>query len=82
MDCPASLKPISHYLKAAQEHETRDIVVAYWCRIYALQMGLKLSSNLPEETKVLIGKCSYSCFSLVPPNQYLLHRHHGLAGND
>lgn len=54
--CPASLKPIAHYLKAAQEHDTRDPVVAYYSRLYAVQSGLKLSSKQPEETNLLIGK--------------------------
>lgn len=54
--CPDSLKPIAHFLKVAQEHDARDIVVAYWSRIYALQTGLKLSTKKPEETALLIGK--------------------------
>lgn len=55
-ECPPSLKPIQHYLKTAAEHETRDPVVAYWCRLHALQMGLKLTTKkTPEETKLLIG---------------------------
>lgn len=53
--CPDSLKPIAHFLKVAQEHDARDIVVAYWSRIYALQTGLKLSTKKPEETALLIG---------------------------
>ena len=28
---PASLKPIQHYLKIANEHDARDPVVAYFC---------------------------------------------------
>lgn len=55
-DCPLSLKPIAHYLKTAVEHDTRDPVVSYYCRLYGLQMGLKLSSHKPEETALLVGK--------------------------
>ncbi|KAJ0180039.1 hypothetical protein K1T71_004630 [Dendrolimus kikuchii] len=55
-ECPPSLKPIQHYLKTASEHDTRDPVVAYWCRLHALQVGLKLTSKkTAEETKLLVG---------------------------
>ncbi|XP_026750990.1 vacuolar protein sorting-associated protein VTA1 homolog [Galleria mellonella] len=55
-ECPPSLKSIQHYLKTAAEHDTRDPVVAYWCRLHALQVGLKLTSKkTPEETKVLMA---------------------------
>lgn len=53
--CPATLKQIQHFLKIAQEHDTRDIVVAYWARLYALQIGLKISKQQPDETKLLLG---------------------------
>lgn len=53
--CPVSLKQIQHYLKTAQEHDTRDVVISYWCRLYALQVGLKLSSQQSEETQLLIS---------------------------
>ncbi|XP_037821866.1 vacuolar protein sorting-associated protein VTA1 homolog [Lucilia sericata] len=53
--CPPSLKQIQHFLKLAQEHDTRDIVVAYWSRLYALQVGLKITTQQPEETKLLLG---------------------------
>ncbi|XP_051158933.1 vacuolar protein sorting-associated protein VTA1 homolog isoform X4 [Leptopilina boulardi] len=51
---PASLKGIQHYLKIATEHDQRDPVVSYWCRLYALQTGLKLSSKSSEETNFLM----------------------------
>lgn len=35
--------------------DTRDIVVAYWSRLYALQTGLKLSSKQPDETAVFLA---------------------------
>ncbi|XP_055602766.1 vacuolar protein sorting-associated protein VTA1 homolog [Uranotaenia lowii] len=52
---PESLKAISHYLKTAQEHDSRDAIVSYWCRLYALQLGLKINSQGSEERKFLIG---------------------------
>lgn len=53
-EVPASLKAIAHYLKTAQEHDTRDPIVSYWCRLYALQLGLKINSQGVEERKFLI----------------------------
>lgn len=50
---PAPLKPIQQYLKIASTHDQRDIVVSYWCRLYALQTGLKLSTKTSEETSFL-----------------------------
>lgn len=55
---PVSFRPIQHYLKTAQEHEERDLVVCYWSRLYALQVGLKLSSQKADEQQLLIGKCA------------------------
>ncbi|XP_061709778.1 vacuolar protein sorting-associated protein VTA1 homolog [Cydia pomonella] len=55
-ECPPSLKSIQHYLKVATEHESRDPVIAYWCRLHALQVGLKATTKkTPEETKVLMA---------------------------
>ncbi|KAH8385285.1 vacuolar protein sorting-associated protein VTA1 homolog [Drosophila serrata] len=53
--CPPSLKSIQHFLKLAQEHDTRDLVIAYWARLYALQVGLKASTQTGEETKLLLS---------------------------
>lgn len=53
-EVPATLKPIAHYLKTAQEHDARDAIVSYWCRLYALQLGLKINSQGLEERKFLI----------------------------
>lgn len=56
-ECPPSLKSIQHYLKTAAEHDNRDPVVAYWCRLHALQTGLKLTTKKTrEESALLIGK--------------------------
>ncbi|XP_054262701.1 vacuolar protein sorting-associated protein VTA1 homolog [Macrosteles quadrilineatus] len=51
--CPASLKPIQHYLKTAAEHDGRDPVISYWCRIYALQSALKLDKK-SDEAKIML----------------------------
>ncbi|XP_046824685.1 vacuolar protein sorting-associated protein VTA1 homolog [Vespa crabro] len=51
---PAPLKNIQQYLKVASTHDQRDCVVSYWCRLYALQTGLKLSTKTGEETSFLV----------------------------
>ncbi|KAM9355177.1 vacuolar protein sorting-associated protein VTA1 homolog isoform 2-T2 [Pholidichthys leucotaenia] len=54
MALPAPFKPIQHHLRTAQEHEKRDPVVAYYCRLYAMQTGMKLDSKTPECRKFLV----------------------------
>ncbi|XP_013873381.1 vacuolar protein sorting-associated protein VTA1 homolog isoform X2 [Austrofundulus limnaeus] len=54
MALPAQLRPIQHYLRTAQEHENRDPVVSYYCRLYAMQTGMKLDSKTPECRKFLV----------------------------
>ncbi|XP_011643173.1 vacuolar protein sorting-associated protein VTA1 homolog [Pogonomyrmex barbatus] len=51
---PAPLKSIQQYLTVAAKHDQRDCVVSYWCRLYALQTGLKLSTKTSEETNFLM----------------------------
>lgn len=51
---PAPLKNIQQYLRIALTHDQRDVVVSYWCRLYALQTGLKLSTKTTEETGFLL----------------------------
>ncbi|XP_070781658.1 vacuolar protein sorting-associated protein VTA1 homolog isoform X3 [Enoplosus armatus] len=54
MALPPQLKAIQHHLRTAQEHEKRDPVVAYYCRLYAMQTGMKLDSKTPECRKFLV----------------------------
>ncbi|KAG7460951.1 hypothetical protein MATL_G00204370 [Megalops atlanticus] len=54
MAVPPQLKAIQHHLRTAQEHEKRDPVVAYYCRLYAMQTGMKLDSKTPECRKFLV----------------------------
>ncbi|XP_035380141.1 vacuolar protein sorting-associated protein VTA1 homolog isoform X2 [Electrophorus electricus] len=51
---PPQLKAVQHHLRTAQEHEKRDPVVAYYCRLYAMQTGMKLDSKTPESRKFLM----------------------------
>ncbi|XP_076754948.1 vesicle trafficking 1 [Xylocopa sonorina] len=53
-EIPTPLKSIQHYLKIASTHDQRDPVISYWCRLYALQTGLKLSTKTPRETNFLM----------------------------
>ena len=53
-EVPPNLRSIQQYLKIASTHDQRDPVVSYWCRLYALQSGLKLSKKTPEETNFLL----------------------------
>lgn len=52
--CPASLRPIQHFLKIATEHDNRDVVVAYWARLTALQKGLEIDKSSPDALAVLL----------------------------
>ncbi|KAI3364651.1 hypothetical protein L3Q82_011433 [Scortum barcoo] len=54
MALPPQLKAIQHYLRTAQEHDQRDPVVSYYCRLYAMQTGMKLDSKTPECRKFLV----------------------------
>jgi hypothetical protein len=70
--CPPSLKPIQHLLKTGTEHEGRDPVVAYWCRLAALQTGLALDkSSKVKQKPVLTHQCCGSVmlmkFSIPDP---------------
>lgn len=52
---PTPLKfSIQQYLTIATKHDQRDCVVSYWCRLYALQTGLKISTKTSEETNFLL----------------------------
>ncbi|RMC12867.1 hypothetical protein DUI87_10392 [Hirundo rustica rustica] len=50
---PPQLKSIQHHLRTAQELDKREPVVAYYCRLYAMQTGMKIDSKSPECRKFL-----------------------------
>ncbi|XP_051501103.1 vacuolar protein sorting-associated protein VTA1 homolog isoform X2 [Myxocyprinus asiaticus] len=54
MAVPPQLKAIQHLLRTAQEHDKRDPVIAYYCRLHAMQTGMKLDSKTPECRKFLV----------------------------
>lgn len=55
--CPPEIKPIAHFLKVAEEHDARNIVVSYWARMHACQLAMKLTGDKKsnEVTKLLIA---------------------------
>ncbi|XP_073528854.1 vacuolar protein sorting-associated protein VTA1 homolog [Phyllobates terribilis] len=50
---PPQFKSLQHHLRTAQEHDKRDPVVAYYCRLYSMQTGMKIDSKSPECRKFL-----------------------------
>ncbi|CAH2252943.1 vacuolar sorting-associated VTA1 homolog isoform X1 [Pelobates cultripes] len=50
---PPQFKSLQHHLRTAQEHDKRDPVVAYYCRLYVMQTGMKIDSKSPECRKYL-----------------------------
>nr|XP_033321881.1 vacuolar protein sorting-associated protein VTA1 homolog isoform X1 [Megalopta genalis] len=53
-DVPPPLRSIEQYLKIAASHDQRDNVISYWCRLYALQTGLKLSTKTLDDNNFLL----------------------------
>ena len=49
MAVPISLKAIKPYLERANELQSKDPVVAYHCRLYALQEAMRIRATLPKE---------------------------------
>jgi hypothetical protein len=42
---PPLLKPCQSFMRLAADHDKIDPVISYWCRLYALQLGLKIDSK-------------------------------------
>lgn len=49
------LKNITKYLQQAKKLEKLDPLVCYYCRLYALQVGIKIQNKSPDDLK-LIGQ--------------------------
>ena len=49
MAVPISLKAIKPYLERANELQSKDPIVAYHCRLYALQEAMRIRATLPKE---------------------------------
>ncbi|VVC29069.1 Vacuolar protein sorting-associate protein Vta1/Callose synthase, N-terminal domain [Cinara cedri] len=54
-ECPETLKKIQHYLKIASEHDAKDPIISYWCRLYALQTALTLDKSSKEAKTFLVS---------------------------
>ncbi|XP_007564876.1 vacuolar protein sorting-associated protein VTA1 homolog [Poecilia formosa] len=83
MALPAQLRSIQHHLRTAQEHEKRDPVVTYYCRLYAMQTGMKLDSKTPECRKFLMKLMDQlETVSLPPPPlpPFCVRSHLGFQG--
>lgn len=52
---PPMLKPCQSYLKLAIDHEKINPTLTYWCRVYALQVGLKIDSKAKENREFLMS---------------------------
>ncbi|XP_072178092.1 vacuolar protein sorting-associated protein VTA1 homolog [Diadema setosum] len=52
---PESLKSIRPFLLVAKEHDTRDPVIAYFCRCYAVEIAVKMKDRPPEVTGYLVS---------------------------
>ena len=52
---PPNLKGINSFLKLGKEYDKRDPTVAYFCRMFAIQKGIKLDSKSPDCKGFLIG---------------------------
>ncbi|KAL3882430.1 hypothetical protein ACJMK2_028769 [Sinanodonta woodiana] len=56
---PSALKQLQHYLKTAAEHDGRDPVIAYYCRLYTMQSGMQIDKKSPECRKFLVALMDY-----------------------
>ncbi|KAF5288729.1 hypothetical protein FQA39_LY15301 [Lamprigera yunnana] len=53
---PDEVKHITHYMKVADEHDRRNVVVSYWSRMYACEAGMHGTvTKSPELTHFLIS---------------------------
>ncbi|XP_060518743.1 vacuolar protein sorting-associated protein VTA1 homolog [Cylas formicarius] len=52
---PTEIKPVAHLMKLAEEHESRNIVVAYWARMAACRMALEMTpgKRSPQTTALI-----------------------------
>ncbi|XP_050307243.1 vacuolar protein sorting-associated protein VTA1 homolog [Anthonomus grandis grandis] len=52
---PSEIKPVAHLMKLADEHDQRNVVVAYWARMAACRLALKMvpGKKSPEFTTLL-----------------------------
>ena len=52
---PATFKPVIAHLKLATDNESRDAVITYWIRYYAVQAAMRIDSKSAEAKAFLIA---------------------------
>jgi len=52
---PPNLKGIQTYMRLAKEYDKRDPTVAYFCRMHAIQKGIKIDSKSSDCKMFLLG---------------------------
>jgi vacuolar protein sorting-associated protein VTA1 len=52
LSVPPLLKPVTPYIKHSQQLEKHDSLMAYYCRYYAAQLGIKLRQGQPGDAAV------------------------------
>ncbi|KAK4879507.1 hypothetical protein RN001_007653 [Aquatica leii] len=54
---PPQIKHVAHFMKVAEEHDERNVVISYWSRMYACEAAMKSISGKkpPEVTQFLVS---------------------------
>ncbi|KAL3320543.1 Vacuolar protein sorting-associated protein vta1 [Cichlidogyrus casuarinus] len=52
---PNNLKPISSYVKIAAEHDSKDALISYYCRMYAVQKGMEIKNKGKDDQVYLVS---------------------------
>ena len=53
-DIPSPLKGVLPFIKTATEFENRDPLVAYYCRTYAMHLGIKVNDKTNPQSKTFL----------------------------
>uniref|UniRef100_A0A1Y1N6R7 Vta1/callose synthase N-terminal domain-containing protein n=1 Tax=Photinus pyralis TaxID=7054 RepID=A0A1Y1N6R7_PHOPY len=58
---PPAAKHVAHYMKVADEHDDRNVVISYWSRMYACEVVMRsiTGKKPPEVTAFLIAIMSW-----------------------
>ncbi|CAG0902616.1 unnamed protein product [Cyprideis torosa] len=51
---PSQFKPIQHFLKTASDFDSKDPVIAYWCRFHGVQAAMKVDSKSPDALAIIL----------------------------
>lgn len=53
------LKPLAKYLQQARQVEKVDPLISYYCRLYALQSGMKISGKSKDDLKLIAEQMTW-----------------------